>query len=57
MSEFLNPQEITALSRAMLRSRWDEARDKAALVRQAGTPGGNAGRQAAKRVFGRCELG
>ena len=31
MSEFLNPQEITALSRAMLRSRWDEARDKAAL--------------------------
>ena len=31
MSEFLNPQEITALSRAMLRSRWDEAMDKAAL--------------------------
>ena len=29
MSEFLNPQEITALSRAMLRSRWHEALDHA----------------------------
>ena len=52
MSEFLNPQEITALSRTMLRSRWDEAQGPEPIVKRVlpGDRGADSGQDLVRRT-------